>query len=683
MQSRGLYPQPGGTAMGGPSGNDEDGGFTSPYSAHVHTHANVNEYSKDDHSIEVKDTDVYPPPPAPMPYGVAMAPGMGPFEATKRSWPHGGTVIGGPSGDDEGQTFDMPITGNFHTDVNEFNKDDHSIKLKDEHVYSPPSFHPPGVAHGFRESPNSAPSDDYHIPAEAFAKRWGPEVGGTVMGGPGGGSGPDGFPGPIEAGGTAMGGPSGPDDGVDFSAGVTGNFHSNVNEYSHDDHSVDLKHTDVYPPPPPMEFGPPGFGTPFKRGWEPEEGATVMGGPSGDDGGQSFNMPITVDTHTGVNEHWEDDHSIDVKHKDVYPPVVPFGGPGPYMPEGGVTPFRRAYSPGSPDRMEGGGTAMGGPSGEDDGINFGTPTNIGVDSNVNEHHEDNHAIKAESTDVHLPHMPWMPYHEVPAPPQPIVVHEHPVPAPPSPPVVEHEEAPACAPQVHEVVRTVTKTQTQVVHPTETVTEAAATHVVQSTVHDTVTVTHTPAVHVVPSTKTVHDTETVTQTPVEHVAQVTKTVYETPKEHVVQVTDTVYETPTQHVVQTSAIPMSAIPMETPMSKVYYSSAHGSQFASIPAAPSSYVPHQSYEYMSQRPMTSGTAYSMIPIRVPVASSASRHMSMASPSMMPSGADPMHSSMASAWASASPSHGTMFTGDAARLSGGIVSVAAAVFGVLAFVL
>lgn len=661
VQGRGVYPQAGGTAMGGPSGSDNDGSFTPPYSADVHTHTNVDEYSKDDHSIDVKDNDVYPPPAAPIPYGVAMAPGMGPFteDKKKRDYPAGGTALGGPSGDDGGQTFNMPITGNFHTDVSESDEDDHSIKIKNKHVHPPPFAHPPNVlvppgpvigeiGPGFRNgAPGETHKDHFHVPAEAFGKRWGPEVGGTAMGGPGSGSPPVEFDGHVAAGGTAMGGPSGEDEGIEWEGGAEADLHSNVNEYSHDDHSIDLKHTDIYPPPP-VEFGPPPFGPPFKRHWEPQTGGTAMGGPSGDDEGQTFNMPITVDTNTGIHEYSHDDHSIDLEHHDVYPPPVPpFGAAGAFVPEG--APLRRAYSPSANERVPGG-TAMGGPSGDDDGINFGAPNSVEVDSNVHEHHEDNHAIKAESTDVHaVPHMPWLPYHA-----KPVVEHEH----------------PACAPEVHEVLHTVTKTQTEVVHPTATVTETPAEHVVESikTIHDTMTVTKTAPAHVVQATETVYET------PKEHVVEVTDTVTKTPHAHVAHATEThvahaiktVYETPTAHVVETSSIPMSAIPMQTPESKVLYSSM-ATQFASVP----------SYKYKSQRPQSSSGAYSMIPVQVPAAHSASSSMKLA----MPSGADPMHSQMASA--SASPSHGTMFTGEASRLSGGIVSAAAAVMGVLAFVL
>ncbi|KAJ5301070.1 uncharacterized protein N7443_006072 [Penicillium atrosanguineum] len=741
----GVVPHIGGTAMGGPSGADHDGGFI-PMSPNVHTHTDVNEYSKDDHSINIKTKGVYPPPATPIPYGVAMAPGMGPFSKAggKRSWPHGGTAMGGPSGNDEGQVFDMPITGNFYTSVDEETKDDHSIKLKNENIHAPPAHppiahpppvfvHSPGPGSGFREAKQDVP-EHYHVPGQAFEKRWGPEEGGTAMGGPSGGDGPsdgpEGFPYPIQAGGTAMGGPSGEDDGIEFDNGIHADFHTNVNEYSHDDHSIDIKHTDIYPPPPP-HFGPPGFGGPFKRsweteqsGWEPESGGTAMGGPSGNDGGQEFNMPITINTETAVKESYADDHSIDIKHKDVYPhpPAFPeFGGPGPVIPQGG--PFKRAYSPSSEERTAGGGgggTAEGGPSGEDDGINFGDPTDVGVDSNVSEHHEDNHAIKIDDTNVHNPEMPWMHYHEPPASapasaPQPaeheqsppMVEHEQ---SPPmveheqSPPIIEHEEAPACAPEIHNVVHTVTKTATHVVQETATVTETGKDHIVNQvqTVHETATVTEPAKDHIVNHVQTIHETHTVHNihtvyvTPSEHVVHVTDTVT-APAAHLVEATETVYASPSHvvetlyaspshvvaaaetvyaspsHVVETQAIAWSQAPMVTPVSKIAYSS--HIQSMPVSGAPSSYMAQESYNYHPQAPASS--AYSMIPVEVPMASPSS---SMA-PMAMPSGVDPMHSSMASA--SATPSHGVMFTGDAARLSGGIISAAAAVMGVLAFIL
>lgn len=643
MQTRSHHPHVGGTAMGGPSGNDEDGGFNYG-GAIVQTHTTVDEYSKDDHSIKIKETDVYPPP-------LVFGPGEGPFP--KRGlYPHyGGTAMGGPSGNDEGQTFDMPIIANVQTAVDEYAKDDHSIQVKNKDIHPPPVFapvmpphhlpaphHPPagfgGRPSGFRDTANPN-GDDYHVPASAFEKRWGYEAGGTAMGGPSGGdddNGPDnggeephGFSGPFVSGGTAEGGPSGDDDGVSFGNPMIANVHNNVNEYSKDDHSVDVKNTEIYPPP----FPP--FGAPFKRDWEPVQGGTAMGGPSGNDGGQTFSAPIIVDVTTGVHEHYEDDHSIDLQYEDVYPrPPFPIGhGAGPMMPHGGAS-FRRAYAP---ERVPGG-TAMGGPSGEDGGVSFGNPTAVGVDSNVNEHSEDNHAIKVDTTHVHpppmaVPHMPWMPYHDetpieqpgpvavphvetpeaAPAPPSAPAPETHEEqPAPPFAPEADHGEVPQCASQEEEVVHTMTKTQYNEVHPTLTV----------------------------------------------------------------------YATPV-------AVPMSATPQESQADpKVVYSAPaeHASEFASVPAAPTSSAAASSHDHMPQRPMSSSASYSMIPVQIPsVTRFSSMMMPMATPSSshgLPSGADALHRPSASSKPSA-----VMFQGSAARISGGIVSVAAAVVGVLAFVL
>ncbi|CAI7565553.1 unnamed protein product [Penicillium pancosmium] len=710
------HPEVGGTALGGPSGNDEDGTFNVPYAASIHTHSDVNEFSKDDHSVKIKDTDVYPPNVHP---GPALGPGAGPFPL-KRSWPSGGTAEGGPSGNDEGQTFNMPITGNFNTEVNESSEDDHSVDIKNKNIHAPPVVAPvythPGphfegppahvVEHPVHGRPhfdgphsggpppfyeaddnnndnfngdhfNVAENDDHtdwvkrdfphfggpppfyeadgnnngNFNGDHFGvvendhhtdwvKRSAP--GGTALGGPGGGGhGPAGYPGHA-SGGTALGGPSGDDEGISWGRPITADIHSHVNEYHKDDHSVNVKHKDIHPEPV-YEFG-----APYKRHWGPHNGGTALGGPSGDDEGQTFNMPITVNTHTGIHESAKDDHSVKIKDTHVHPAPV-YGGPGPYVPHGG--PWRRAYSPDRVSGGGGGGTAEGGPSGTDGGENFGSPIDVGVDSGVNEHSEDNHAVKIDSTTEHphyeQPELPWMTYpeattYDVPASPPAHEIEQAPpveethevVQAPPqAPPHVEvpeyqpappvdpprehhehHEEVPQCAAETHEVVRTVTKTQYKEVHPTATT-----------------------------------------------------TVYEKAPTSVVT-----------QAAQTSAVPQAATPMNDPESKIYSSAVFGSQVA---PSSSSHIPYQSYNYNSQRPMSTG-AYSMIPVNVPAPSSTAMLKSMATPSVshaMPSGADAMHS----ASASATPSHGMMFQGAATRASSGIFTAIAAVAGVLAFVL
>ncbi|KAJ5759061.1 hypothetical protein N7520_006217 [Penicillium odoratum] len=739
--------QAGGTAMGGPSGNDEDGTFTTPYSASVHAHTNVNEHYKDNHSVKIKNKHIYPPSyplgfgpgpalgPGAGPFAHADGPGAGPFP--KRSWPAGGTAGGGPSGNDEGQTFNMPITGIFQTEVNEYSKDDHSIhvKNKDIHpgpiieapVHPPPHFAgPPGAHAPFR---TSGESSEFHIPATAFAKRFSP--GGTAMGGPGGGdfhsheSEGEGYP--IIAGGTAMGGPSGEDGGLNFDMSQSADIHTNVNEEYKDDHSINIKDTEVYPSP---------FGLPFKRGLYPHGGGgTALGGPSGNDGGQDFNMPITVETDTTVNEEYQDDHSIHLKHKDVYP--APH-----FSPFHGAAPFRRAYSP---DRVGGsdddfsdppfasGGTAMGGPSGDDDGMGFGSATDVGVDTNVNEKHDDNHAIKLDTTTVHpsswavpvhkvpetpvhahaeVPQMPWMAYtdqqHAAGYPMESHESQEIPEPSEPAPPShrAPEPEASQCSAQVHEVVRTVTETQYKQQQVTETVTQVTqvqATETVTQYKHDRATETvtqykHDQATETVTQYKEVQATETVTQY---KQVQATETVTQVTQ---VQATETVYQTPVySHVFQASSIPMQSgsgpkvmsFPASAPSSSnvPYVSYPYPSQSSNVPygsspnPSQSSNVPYGSSPHPSQSSNAPAAMFSQIPVHVPVPSpsSSASVMPIVTPSgshLIPTGVSPEQSAMASSSAHATP-HAVMFTGAAARVSGGLVSAAAVVVGVLAFVM
>ncbi|KAK4863592.1 hypothetical protein LT330_002370 [Penicillium expansum] len=249
-----FHPQAGGTAIGGPSGNDNDGGFVSPYSASIKTDTQVNEWNKDDHSIKLKHTDVYPRPPVvPVPFGYRgpQAPGKGPFGKGKRSAP-GGTAIGGPSGNDEGQSFDLSVTGIFNTAVADENKDDHSINIKSKHVYPPAHgvVHPPpqfnGPPRGGYHGPASPPSTAFNTPTEGYAKRFGPHAGGT-----------------------AIGGPSGNDGGQSFSFSTDIETSTDVTEHNEDDHSIGVTREDIYPQPHAHAFapfrrsenyGPPGHG---------------------------------------------------------------------------------------------------------------------------------------------------------------------------------------------------------------------------------------------------------------------------------------------------------------------------------------------------------------------------------------------------------------------------------------
>ncbi|KAJ5384918.1 hypothetical protein N7517_002829 [Penicillium concentricum] len=150
--------QAGGTAIGGASGIDGDGGFISPNSATIKPNAQVNEWSEDDHSVKLQHTDVYPRPAGvPVPFGHPgfpggpQVPGMGPFG--KRDGP-AGTVFGHHhhSDHDEDKGFHMSVNDASNTEVNEYSKDDHSVDVKHEDVYP----HAPAFTH-FRRSENHGP----------------------------------------------------------------------------------------------------------------------------------------------------------------------------------------------------------------------------------------------------------------------------------------------------------------------------------------------------------------------------------------------------------------------------------------------------------------------------------------------------------------------------------------------
>jgi hypothetical protein len=138
-------------------------------------------------------------------------------------------------------------------------------------------------------------------------------------------------------------------------------------------------------------------------------------------------------------------------------------------------------------------------------------------------------------------------------------------------------------------------------------------------------------------------------------------------------------------ETSAVPMAYTPPQSaqvdPKIKSYAAS------ASAHASPE--AGNFGYNYASQRPLSQAASFSMIPVHVPMTTpSSAGAYSMATPSgthglNMPTDVSAEHkaSPSSSAWASAS--HGVMFQGAAPRLSGGIVSVAAAVMGVLAFII
>ncbi|OQD66685.1 hypothetical protein PENPOL_c004G04440 [Penicillium polonicum] len=828
-----FHPQAGGTAIGGPSGNDNDGGFVSPYSASIKTDTKVNQWNKDDHSIKLKHTDVYPRPPA---VGHAaghgpQVPGMGPFGKGKRGAP-GGTAIGGPSGNDEGQSFDMSVTGVFNTEVEDENKDDHSIDVKNKHVYpAPVDVHP----HPHFSGPSRG---GYNHPG-AFGKRFGPHAGGT-----------------------AIGGPSGNDGGQSFSAPTNIQTSADVSEHNEDDHSIGLKHEDIYahpfapfrrsenhgpaghggaPPPghggappaghfephpeshfephPESHFEPhteshyqphsephyephpephfenhpephvehhpephyePHYSPTYAPHYEPHHtvehdltslknnnngpaAGTITFGRRGFPGRpeshfephpenhfephpESHYEPHTKSHYEPHSEpHYEphpephfENHPEPHTENHPEPHYAPHYSPS-YKPHyephttldyeltelknnnngpsaGSIAFGRRAYAP-TPETSVGGGTAIGGPSGNDGGSSFSAPTDIDVDSDVDEHNEDNHAIKGDFTHVHPGASQYAREEQV--------------------------ETPQCAAKVHEVVHTVTKTHYKTAEATHVAYQSAPavenSRVPDYAPHDPAGADayapHDPAGAdgYAPHDPSGADAYAPSG-PAPSNPAAENPSYGIPA-HVPMATPTPgtsagysgwaqpstgadpYASFPQP--STGADPYGSFPQPStgadPYGSFPQSSTGADPYASFPQPSTGADPYASFpqpstgadpygsnpkysvganpysasapapsDYAAQRP-----AYSKIAVHVPMATPASYGaFSQATPSnsmgkMIPTGVSAEQKASPSSSASASVSHGVMFEGGAARLSGGIVSAAAAVMGVLAFIL
>ncbi|OQE90417.1 hypothetical protein PENNAL_c0012G06130 [Penicillium nalgiovense] len=778
-QENDFHPQAGGTAIGGPSGNDVDGGFVSPYSANIKTDTKVNEWQKDDHSVKLKHTDVYPHPAVvPVPFGHgAQAPGMGPFGKGKRGVP-GGTAMGGPSGNDEGQSFDMSVTGVFNTETEEENQDDHSTEIEHTDVHpAPVHVHPAGPAPGiFRPG--------------TFAKRFGQP----------------------HSGGTAIGGPSGNDGGQSFSAPTNIKTDTGISEHNEDNHSIDLEHEDVYPHHHTgafspfrrsVNFGPPGHGAPGhgapghfephpESHFEPHPESHYEPHPESHyaphseshyephpephyephpephyvnhqephvehhpephyaphysptyaphyEPHKTFESELTAEPHVEHHPepHYEPhysptyaphnephttfDHEVtSVKGNNNGPAAggIAFGrrgfpGPGSHFephpeshyaphseshyephsephyephpephyvnhqephvehhPEphyaphysptyaphnephktfeseltavknnnngpgaGGIAFGRRAYAP----TPETGATVIGGPSGNDESTGFSAPTNIGVATDVNEHNEDNHAIEGEFTDVHAPAD------------------------------YSREDAPACAAKVQEIVHTVTKTQ----YHTALETNAIPVHAPAKSVGAD------PYVNYPEHTEHSAGADPYANYPEHSAGSDPYAKYPEHSEHPAGADPYAPSGPDSSNHGSEGVPYVHVPMAS--SAVATSAVYNYPEHSAGADP--YAPHK---YGASQ----GPSYSKIAVHVPMATPASYGVfSKATPSgsmghMIPTGVA-AHKASASASASPSASHGMMFQGDAARLSGGIVSAVAGVIGVLAFIL
>ncbi|RAH75307.1 putative GPI anchored protein [Aspergillus aculeatinus CBS 121060] len=215
----------------------------------VHAESNnENSYHEDDHSLELEKDVVEVVPPHGHP---------------KHHHARGGhedvDVIGGPGGDDTGNSFALPITSKFSSTVNDAYVDDHSRDIDIDTTIVKPKSHPP--------SHFKARGEHEHV--------------------------------------DVIGGAEGIDTGNTFDMPITSKFSSVVNDAYIDDHSRDIdRDTTIVNP---KHHGPGHFKA---RGYY--ENVDVIGGPEGVDVGNTFDLPITSKFSSTVNDYYQDDHSRDI-----------------------------------------------------------------------------------------------------------------------------------------------------------------------------------------------------------------------------------------------------------------------------------------------------------------------------------------------------------------------------------
>ncbi|GIK03386.1 hypothetical protein Aspvir_007455 [Aspergillus viridinutans] len=328
------------TFIKGPSGDDEGNSagfeFDSAYSSVVE------DWIKDDHSVDIKNTVVTPPPPPPPP-----------FHGFRKRQDGDTTFFRGPSGDDGGNSVDVEFDSSYASAVEDWYKDDHSVDIKN-HIVQPP-------------------------PVPGFRKRGGGDT-------------------------TFFGGPSGNDGGDSAGFKFDSSYASSVKDAYKDDHSVDVKNTIIHPPPvfhaPHVSHPPPAPGIDRRDGGD----TTFFGGPSGDDGGNSAGFEFDSSYASSVKDYYKDDHSVDVKNTIIHPPPVFHPPPVPGFrkrDDGGShisTPdYHEHANPavvedfGKPTK-DGGITFIGGPSGNDGGNSADTDFDNKYSSEVEDHYKDDHSV---------------------------------------------------------------------------------------------------------------------------------------------------------------------------------------------------------------------------------------------------------------------------------------------------
>ncbi|KAB8279305.1 hypothetical protein BDV30DRAFT_74098 [Aspergillus minisclerotigenes] len=288
---------------GGPrvdTGNDVGLGFSNKFSNEV------NNFNKDDHSVDVhSQTNVLKAPPHP-PHGGEHGPthgGQDGHDEGARHQPRAGPA--GSDGVDVGSASEFDYASEATHKVNSASVDDHHVDINEKHTITvlppPPKHHPHGGKHeGHGEEHEGGHEQGEE--ARPHEKRWNPlDEEGAV------------------------------DTGNSASYDFENEFHSKTNNANLDDHSLKVDDNTNIVTPPPHPDGHGGHGPEHDGGHESEherrDEPEPHRGPKYIDTGNDVDFTFKNEFESEVNNYNEDNHGVDIKKNTNVQPAPHHGGP--------------------------------------------------------------------------------------------------------------------------------------------------------------------------------------------------------------------------------------------------------------------------------------------------------------------------------------------------------------------
>ena len=324
-------------SVDGPTGDDEGQSLNIPISGYWSNE--FNSAHDEDNSVDVDDHHHHHHDPYPYP---------GWFNRRGLKPDHGPDSVDGPTGDDEGQSASIPISGSWEHEVNWWNHEDNSVDVDDHGHHGHHGHHPwarranqGDVAPVYVDHHDGAHQD--HHGAEGpppFSN--GDDVASVYLGHDGshhGNDGPEGFP-PFSSGDDvapvhinhpdgadhspyarraaqggdapdSVDGPTGDDEGQSASIPISGSWEHEESWWNHEDNSVDIDHHDHHD-----HHGHHGHHPWARRAAQGGDAPDSVDGPTGDDEGQSASIPISGSWEHEANWWSHEDNSVDIDNHD-------------------------------------------------------------------------------------------------------------------------------------------------------------------------------------------------------------------------------------------------------------------------------------------------------------------------------------------------------------------------------